>query len=72
MVEYSSLYDNQGYNRNCVTGDNDHLYKRLQESIARANKIDILVVFLMESGVRLLEEDFKGDEKTSKNENGSV
>ncbi|OPX45946.1 NgoFVII restriction endonuclease [Ruminiclostridium hungatei] len=56
MVEYSSLHS---YNKNCVTGDSDHLYKRLKESILKANKIDIIVAFLMESGVRLLEEDFK-------------
>lgn len=59
MVEYSSLYNNNHYNRNCVTGDRDHLYTRLKESISKAKKIDIIVAFLMESGVRLLEEDFK-------------
>ena len=42
---------------NCVTGDKDHLYIRLHEAISRAKKIDIIVAFLMESGVRLLTED---------------
>ncbi len=42
---------------NCVTGDKDHLYVHLHESITRAKKIDIIVAFLMESGVRLLVED---------------
>lgn len=42
---------------NCVTGDKDHLYVRLHEAISRAKKIDIIVAFLMESGVRLLTED---------------
>ncbi len=60
MVElYSSLYLHSGYNGNCVTGDRDHLYTRLQNSIRKANRIDILVAFLMESGVRLLVEDLK-------------
>ena len=55
MVQYSSS-DN---NINCVTGDRDHLYDRLKKSIRKARKIDIIVAFLMESGVRLLVEDFK-------------
>ena len=59
MMQYSSLYNDSGYNKNCVTGDCDHLYNRLKELILKANKIDIIVAFLMESGVRLLEEDFK-------------
>lgn len=59
VTEYSSLYNNSFFNRNCVTGDRDHLYNRLKESISRAKRIDVIVAFLMESGVRLLEEDFK-------------
>ena len=59
MVKYSSLYNCNDYNANCVTGDEDHLYLRLKESISKAREIDIIVAFLMESGVRLLEEDFK-------------
>ncbi|HHW00192.1 MAG TPA: DEAD/DEAH box helicase family protein [Clostridiaceae bacterium] len=59
MAEYSSLYNHSFSNRNCVTGDRDHLYDRLKESSSRAKRIDIIVAFLMESGVRLLEEDFK-------------
>lgn len=58
IVQYSSLYNDNGYNRNCVTGDRDHLYSRLKELILKAKKIDIIVAFLMESGVRILEEDF--------------
>ncbi|HHX96401.1 MAG TPA: DEAD/DEAH box helicase family protein [Clostridia bacterium] len=45
------------FNKNCVIGDQDYLYFRLQKAIARAKKIDLLVAFLMESGVRLLEND---------------
>ena len=58
MTQYSSYMD-KGYNRNCVTGDKDYLYDRLKESIIKARKIDIIVAFLMESGVRLLVEDLK-------------
>lgn len=59
MVEYSSFNKDKSYNQNCVTGDKDYLYDRLKESIAKARKIDIIVAFLMESGVRLLEEDLQ-------------
>ncbi|HYE82310.1 MAG TPA: DEAD/DEAH box helicase family protein [Clostridia bacterium] len=58
MVRYN-LLNNKDYNRNCVTGDKDYLYDRLKESIAKARKVDIIVAFLMESGVRLLVEDLK-------------
>ncbi|KOA18070.1 UvrABC system protein B [Clostridium homopropionicum DSM 5847] len=47
------------FSENCITGGNHHLYTRLKNSIKRAIGIDIIVAFLMESGVRLLEEDLK-------------
>jgi len=59
LVDYSSLYNISFFNRNCVTGDKDHLYNRLKVPISKAKRIDVIVAFLMESGVRLLEEDFK-------------
>lgn len=59
MGEHSYLYNKCSYDRNCVTGDTDHLYVYLRESIAKAESIDIIVAFLMESGVKLLMEDFK-------------
>ena len=46
-------------NLNCVTGHNDHLYKRIQQSIHTATSIDIIVSFLMESGVKLLQKDLE-------------
>ena len=55
----SILYNDNSYNENCVTGDSDHLYERLKVSLSRATKVDISVAFLMESGVRLLVQDFK-------------
>ncbi|WFD12184.1 DEAD/DEAH box helicase family protein [Tepidibacter hydrothermalis] len=47
------------HNDKCITGYNKHLYKFIKESIKRAKKVDIIVAFLMESGVRLLEDDLK-------------
>lgn len=55
----SSILYNNSYHKNCITGDKNHLYDRLKASISRATKVDIIVAFLMESGVRLLEQDFK-------------
>ena len=46
-------------NLNCITGHNDHLYKHIQQSIHSATSIDIIVSFLMESGVKLIQEDLK-------------
>ncbi|GAA0179037.1 hypothetical protein SH2C18_19860 [Clostridium sediminicola] len=45
-------------NQNCITGDKDHLHNYLKIAIAKATSVDIIVSFIMESGVRLLEEDF--------------
>lgn len=45
-----------------ITGDTDknkYLYYQLKESISKANKIDIIVSFLMESGVRMILNDLK-------------
>lgn len=44
-------------NINCITGGNDYLYKHIQHSLHKAKSIDIIVSFLMESGVKLLRED---------------
>ena len=46
-------------NINCITGGNDYLYKHMQQSLHRAKSIDIIVSFLMESGVKLLREDLE-------------
>lgn len=43
---------------NVITGDdNNHLSYRLKQSIKRAEKIDIIISFLMESGVKMLIKD---------------
>ncbi|CDI48711.1 DEAD/DEAH box helicase family protein [Clostridium tetani] len=44
---------------NCITGDRNHLLDKLRQAFKKAKKIDIIVAFLMESGVRLLEKDLK-------------
>ncbi len=46
-------------NLNCITGHNDHLYKHIQQSIHNATSIDIIVSFLMESGVKLIQNDLE-------------
>lgn len=46
-------------NFNCVTGHDDHLYKRIQQSFHTATSIDIIVSFLMESGVKLIQKDLE-------------
>lgn len=48
-----------GFEINAVTGDKDYLYNKLKTSIKKAKKIDIIVSFLMESGVKLILEDLK-------------
>lgn len=44
---------------NCITGNTDYFVNYLRESFKKAKSIDIIVAFLMESGVRLLEEELK-------------
>lgn len=44
---------------NCITGNKDYFVNYLREAFKKAKSIDIIVAFLMESGVRLLEEDLK-------------
>ena len=45
--------------KNAITGGSNHLYDQLKYSMKRADKIDIIVSFLMESGVKLLLPDLK-------------
>ncbi|ADC46629.1 DEAD/DEAH box helicase domain-containing protein [Methanobrevibacter ruminantium M1] len=44
---------------NAFTGNNPELYNRLKSSINNAESIDIIVSFLMESGVKLIINDLK-------------
>ena len=45
--------------RNVSTGHDNHLYIKLKESIKNAKAIDIIVSFLMDSGVKMILEDLK-------------
>ena len=44
---------------NATIGDKDYLYPKLKQSFKTAITIDIIVSFLMESGVKLLLQDLK-------------
>lgn len=44
---------------NAITGESDYLYTRIKRSIEQAESIDIIVSFLMESGVRLILKDLQ-------------
>lgn len=57
VKEKSINYDT--LNSNSTTGDKDHLYSKLKQSFKTATSIDIIVSFLMESGVKLLLQDLK-------------
>ena len=47
-------------NRNCILGgDGDFLVNKLREAFKKAKKVDIIVAFLMESGVKLLKKDIE-------------
>lgn len=57
VKEKSINYDT--LNSNSITGDKDYLYSKLKQSFKTATTIDIIVSFLMESGVKLLLQDLK-------------
>ncbi|KEH92864.1 DEAD/DEAH box helicase family protein [Clostridium botulinum] len=59
LNEQIKIKEIQQLSKNCITGDKDFLYTRLKKSLKEAKSIDIIVAFLMESGVRLLEKDLK-------------
>ena len=45
--------------QNTFTGDNSYFCNEIKNSINNANRIDIIVSFLMESGIKLIIEDLK-------------
>ncbi len=62
MVEYHLEEDLKIEQTDVMTGDKNHarfLYYQLKMSMKKADRMDIIVSFLMESGVRLLLEDLK-------------
>lgn len=58
MITEKSIYEKQ-ISSNSTIGDKDHLYLKLKQSFKMATAIDIIVSFLMESGVKLLLQDLK-------------
>ena len=61
-TEYIELNDLVIESTDVMTGDRDQsrfLYYQLKMSMAKAKQIDIIVSFLMESGVRMILSDIK-------------
>ena len=61
-TEYIELNDLVIESTDVMTGDRDQsrfLYYQLKMSMAKAKQIDIIVSFLMESGVRMILKDLK-------------
>lgn len=44
---------------NCVTGDSNHLLPKLKEAFKKATEVKIIVAFLKDTGVKLLEDDIR-------------
>lgn len=59
LADKINLTDRQTMQINAMTGNNSILLERIQESICKAKKIDIIVSFLMESGVKKIVSDLK-------------
>lgn len=57
--EKTGLTQTLEFQGNAITGDGNYLYSRLKPCFQKAQKIDIIVSFLMESGVKLLVNDIK-------------
>lgn len=58
-VDNLAVKEIENIKTNCITGDKDYLLSRLNTALNKAKRVDIIVAFLMESGVRLLEKDLK-------------
>lgn len=58
-IKEKSINYNTITTSNSITGDKDHLYPKLKQSFKTATTIDIIVSFLMESGVKLILQDLK-------------
>lgn len=58
-IKEKSINYNTITTSNSITGDKDHIYPKLKQSFKTATTIDIIVSFLMESGVKLLLKDLK-------------
>lgn len=58
-IKEKSINYNTITTSNSITGNKDHIYPKLKQSFKTATTIDIIVSFLMESGVKLLLQDLK-------------
>ncbi|SFC49483.1 DEAD/DEAH box helicase family protein [Clostridium uliginosum] len=58
-ITFNSQHPTIQARRNVSTGNNNHLYEKLRESMKKAKAIDIIVSFLMDSGVKLILNDLK-------------
>ena len=58
-IKEKSINYNTITTSNSITGNKDHLYPKLKQSFKTATTIDIIVSFLMESGVKLILQDLK-------------
>ena len=58
-IKEKSINYNTITTSNSITGDKYHIYPKLKQSFKTATTIDIIVSFLMESGVKLLLQDLK-------------
>ena len=58
-IKEKSINYNTITTSNSITGDKDHIYPKLKQSFKTATTIDIIVSFLMESGVKPLLQDLK-------------
>lgn len=58
-IKEKSINYNTITTSNSITGGKDHIYPKLKQSFKTATTIDIIVSFLMESGVKLLLQDLK-------------
>lgn len=58
-IVQENIKENIVFSENAITGDNNHLYNKLKRSFKNAVNIDIIVSFLMESGVKMIIDDIR-------------
>ena len=46
-------------NNNCITGETNHLLPKLRQAFKKATEVKIIVAFLKDTGVKLLEDDIR-------------
>ncbi|MCM8712122.1 DEAD/DEAH box helicase family protein [Clostridium sp. SYSU_GA19001] len=56
-IETKAIEEN--INVNAITGDRNYLLYRLKEAFSKAKRVDIIVSFLMESGVKIIKKELE-------------